>query len=310
MKIAFTSCIRYKPFPIQKEWDYIYEADPDYLFLLGDNIYMDYGIWPFTKEYITAPKKYSVEKFQAIMETKYQNQFEKVASFKKLVEKMRSKNGFFATWDDHDFAWNNANGLHVEKEKKEISRSLFHQYLNCSTNKPHVYYHIDTPMARVIFIDNRYESDRPGKNSQLISKEQFDFIENKLEHHLPYTIICGGITLTESFESWKKYPSQLQKLCRLLEQKEKVLFLAGDVHYNKFVPSKYLKKIDCTTPPQLISSGMHINLLGLGIKADNRNNWGLLELEEDSLAIRFYNGKKIQQKKSDSATQWLKQHLY
>ena len=229
MKIIFTSCVRYEAFKEQKEWDYIYEQDPDYLFLLGDNIYMDYGIWPFTKEYITAPKKYSLEKFRRKMESKYINQFENVPSFKRLIDKMRSKNGFFATWDDHDFAWNNANGLRVEESKKQTSRDLFHQYVNCSTNKPHVYYHIDTPLARVIFIDNRYESDKPGKNNQLISEEQFRFISNKLEHNLPYTILCGGITLTVSSENWCKYPSQLQRLCKLLEKKQKVLFLAGDI---------------------------------------------------------------------------------
>jgi len=145
---------------------------------------MDYGIWPFTKEYIEAPKKYNLKKFKTVMEQKYINQFKNVASFKRLIDKMRAKNGFHAVWDDHDFAWNNVKGVNVN-------------------------------------------------------------------------------------EDWNKYPSDLQRLCKLLEDKEKVLFLAGDVHYNKFVPVKYIKELDCTTPPQLISSWMHINLLGLGIKADN-----------------------------------------
>ncbi len=310
MKIVFTSCIRYEAFKEQKEWEYIYDLNPDYLFLLGDNIYMDYGIWPFTKEYVTAPKKYSLEKFQKVMESKYQNQFEKVPAFQKLVEKMRAKKGFFAIWDDHDFAWNNAKGMHVDSGKKEIARILFHKYTQCSTNMPHVYYHIDTPMARVLFLDNRTDADRAGKNTQLISDEQFQFIEEKLTHTLPYTILCGGITLTESFESWKKYPSQLQRLCRLLENRKNVLFLAGDVHYNKFVPSKKISKLNCSTPPQLIASGMQINLLGLGIKADNRHHWGLLELEEDNLQVTFYNRNKIQYRKSERATQWLQSNLF
>jgi hypothetical protein len=45
MKIAFTSCFRVEAFPQQPVWQRILDEDPDYLFLLGDTIYMDYG-WP------------------------------------------------------------------------------------------------------------------------------------------------------------------------------------------------------------------------------------------------------------------------
>tara|TARA_R110002073_G_scaffold8207_1_gene45647 strand:+ start:88455 stop:89387 length:933 start_codon:yes stop_codon:yes gene_type:complete len=310
MKIAFTSCSRYEAFKEQKEWDYIYDEDPDYVFLLGDNIYMDYGIWPFTKEYIGAPEKYDLEKFTTVMEQKYINQFENVPSFKRLVDRMRAKNGLHAVWDDHDFAWNNANGALVDKEKKQVSRELFHKYTQCSTNIPHVYYHIDTPLARVIFLDNRFDSEKPGESNRLISEAQFQFIEEKLNHNLPYTLLCGGISLTVSSENWSKYPSDLQRLCKLIENKDKVLFLAGDIHYNKFVPAKYFKKLDCTTPIQLISSGMHINLLGLGISIDNRHNWAILELEKRSANITFYNRKKAQKKKSREATMLIQQSFF
>ncbi len=309
MKIVFTSCIRYEAFKEQKEWDYIYDEDPDYLFLLGDNIYMDYGIWPFSKDYIGTPKKYSVEKFKRVMEQKYINQFEKVPSFKRLVDKMRAKNGFYAIWDDHDFAWNNVNGALVDAEKKEVSRALFHQYTQCSTNMPNVYYHIDTPLARVIFIDNRFDAEKFGENNKVISDEQFAFIEEKLEHNLQYTLLCGGISLTESSENWSKYPMQLKKLCNLIENKPNTFFLAGDVHYNKFVPPKTFRNLNCKTPPQFISSGMHINLLGLGISIDNRHNWAVLNLEENTAQIRFYNRNKVQEKKSRKANEWLQMNL-
>lgn len=310
MKIIFTSCVRFEAFPEQKEWDWIYDEDPDYLFLLGDNIYMDYGIWPFSKEYVGSPERLTNEGFKEVMEQKYINQFEKVPAFKRLLDKMRAKNGFFAIWDDHDFAWNNAYGTTVAPVKKQISRELFHKYTQCSTNKPFVYYHVDTPMARVIFLDNRSDSEKPGKNSRLISDAQFQFIEEKLDHKLPYTVLCGGISLTVSSENWAKYPLELQRLCKLLTQKEKVLFLAGDIHYNTFVPAKYLKKLDCSTPPQFIASGMQINLLGLPLSIDNSHNWAKLCLEEDKAEITFYNRDKVQQKKSQKANQWIREHLF
>ena len=219
MKIAFTSCTRYEAFKEQPNWNDIYDKDPDYLFLLGDNIYMDYGI--VGKEINRSPSRLLISDFETIMKKKYDNQF-KVKEFKRLVDKMKEKNGFYAIWDDHDFAWNDAAGSLVVKEKKEISRNLFHEFTNCSTNHPNVYYHIDTPEARVIFIDNRYDSEPAGINNKLISDEQFLFIEEKLNHNLNYTILCGGLTLTKGHEKWENYPKQLEKLCQLLANKERV----------------------------------------------------------------------------------------
>lgn len=308
MKIAFTSCFRYEAFPVQKEWDYILAQNPDYLFLLGDSIYMDFGYFPFSKEPVGKPRHYSTEKFRAIMNTKYRNQFEKVNSFKTLVDTMREKNGFYAIWDDHDFAWDNSKGALICNEKKNISRELFHYYTKCSTNMPHVFYHVDTPLARVIFLDNRTDAEDSGANSILLSEEQFSFIEDKIEHSLPYTLICGGLTLTEGNENWTKYPAQLTRLCNLLEGRKKVFFLSGDIHYNDFKKPIFLKKLGCTTPPQLISSGMQINYLGLGLGFDNKHNWAMLSLEENTAAVTFYKGSKPQKKLTEEANKWIQQN--
>mgnify|MGYP003416429934 CR=1 FL=1 len=44
-KIAFASCCRIESFPDQPVWADVAAEDPDYLFLLGDQIYMDYGFF-------------------------------------------------------------------------------------------------------------------------------------------------------------------------------------------------------------------------------------------------------------------------
>lgn len=309
MKIAFTSCFRYEAFSEQPSWKKIEEQNPDYLFLLGDSIYMDYGLALFSSEYIKKPKKYSDKKFEATMLQKYKNQFEEVSDFKNLVEIMRLKNGFFGIWDDHDFAWDNAKGTLVSHEKKEISRRLFHKFLNCSTNHPHTYYHIDTPMARVIFLDNRTDACPEGENSILLSDEQFLFIEEKLKHNLEYTLICGGITLTRGSENWSKYPAQLLKLCNLIKEAPKVFFLSGDIHYNDFVPPLNLefRGNEFTTPPQLISSGLAINYLGLGIGLDDRHNWAILDLENNHATITYYKKDKPQCSLSLEANEWIEE---
>lgn len=308
MKIAFTSCIRYEAFKKQPEWNLISKQDPDYLFLLGDTIYMDYGPKFFSKEPDGIPKTYSPKYFSEVMEKKYNNQFYLVPEFKKLVEHMKNKNGFFAIWDDHDFAWNNAKGKNIPKEIINISRSLFHKYTNCSTNQPHIFYHVDTPLARVIFIDNRTDADYSGKYNHIISKKQFDFIEEKLQHNLDYTLLCGGLTLTEGGENWFKYELQFIKLCQLLQNKKNVLFLGGDIHRNAFIPPKTINRLNITTPLQLISSGMQA---GLGFPFDlERHNWAILELEKKAVKVSFYDKNGFQCKKSEKANQWIKNNFF
>ena len=309
MKIAFTSCTRYEAFKEQPEWQLISEQDPDYLFLLGDNIYMDYGIPPFSKEPVGCPESYSDKKFERLMKQKYHNQFSLVPPFMELVDKMRSKNGFYAIWDDHDFGWDNAKGAHISATKKKIARKLFHRYLDCSTNLPHTYYHVDTPLARVIFMDNRSDAEDKGRDRKIISDEQFTFIKKKLKHKLKYTIICGGVTLTEGSENWTNYPSQLKKLGKLLKKVENVIFLGGDIHANRFVKPKYLEYLNITTPVQLISSGMQVNYWGLGIPYDDQHNWATLELSEDNVKVRFYNKHGLQRKKSKKATLYLNKNM-
>ena len=309
MKIIFTSCTRYEAFKKQPEWEQISKQNPDYLFLLGDNIYMDYGYFPFSKEPNGSPKEYPKEQFKEIMSKKYAHQFTKVPEFKNLVEHMRSKNGFYAIWDDHDFAWDNAKGGTIRKEKKDISRALFHQYLNCSTNLPHTYYHIDTPLARVIFIDNRTDAEEKGPYNQLLDDEQFEFIKDKLQHSLKYTLLCGGLTLTEGNENWKHYPSQLKQLCKMVEDMDNVLFLGGDIHKNKFVPPKKIRGINITTPVQLISSGMQVNYFGLPLPFDDQHNWAMLELEEKHVQVSFFNKRGLQKKKSQKATEYINNYI-
>jgi alkaline phosphatase D len=301
MKIVFTSCVRFESFPSQPEWDFIFQQDPDYLFLLGDNIYMD---WIKDNR---KPARYSLEKFQSEMTSKYNNQWNE-PHFKHLREYMRAKNGFFGVWDDHDFAWNGAKGAEmtsaISKAKKAFSRSQFHHYFeNCSTNLPEVYYSIDTPVARVIFLDNRYYAEKQGDDSKLLGEKQFRFLAEKLEHNLKYTLICGGLSLTQGDENWGPYPKELLRLSQLLATKKNVLFLAGDIHKNAFIkPRKLIKGV--STPPQIISSGMHIKLF------KEKHNWAMLDFSPTGLKVKFFQRNSTELPVSQNCNDWLMKHGY
>ena len=286
MKIVFTSCMRLEAFESQSVWRDIDELAPDMLVMLGDQIYMDFGLPIFSNEPNGAPKRYSVGKFRNTMDKHYEAQWNE-PHFKKLFEKMHAKNAVHGTWDDHDFAWNNAYGSEVEDAKKNASRELFHKWMNCSTNKPEIYHHIDIPNARVIFLDTRFYADARGASPRnLLGETQFQFLEEKLQHEKLYTIICSGLTLTNGNENWALFDQDFKRLSTLVKDRKNVLFLAGDIHRNKFsIPSS---KRPCY---EIVASGMAVNIFGLPLSFDDRRNWGLIEFDEKEVLVRLTDKK-------------------
>lgn len=289
-RIAFTSCIRYKNFPQQPQWQQIEAARPDYLFLLGDHIYMDFGLFPFSCEYNGKPSHYSPEKFQRIMRRKYQQQWSE-PHFRRLIDNMRERNALFAIWDDHDFAWNNAYGNQISHTIKQISRKLFHEYLDCSSNRPEIYCHADLPLARAIFLDNRYYADPPGDNACLLGDTQWQFLTEKLNHKQPWTLLCSALSLDAGLESWSRYKSEYRRLKQLLQQHKNIVLLSGDIHRNVF-------KSPANGHPchEAISSGMAVNQLGLPFGISDQVNWAQLDVSGHDIKVTLHDkhGSRIQ----------------
>src|SRR5687767_3937034 len=100
MRIAFASCCLLGHDHEQITWQRIGGQRPDWLILMGDNIYMDY--FPD----LNAGKCLSDKDFGLLMQSKYQAQFEH-PSFNQLIRgDLGKRPNVLATWDDHDFAWN------------------------------------------------------------------------------------------------------------------------------------------------------------------------------------------------------------
>ena len=88
MKIAFTSCFDVLDDNIQKVWTKVAEQSPDVILLLGDSIYMDFGlsIWPWLSDHpLGKPRRMGPEKFADEMYNRYKAQ-SKVESFRNLIE--------------------------------------------------------------------------------------------------------------------------------------------------------------------------------------------------------------------------------
>jgi len=314
-RIAFTSCVRFKPGQAQTGWRDILAADPDYLFLLGDQIYMDFGLWPFSAEYAGRPKSYSPARFARVMRDKYERQWSE-PNFAALLAHMRAKNGFYGVWDDHDFAWNNAYGNDASlpadaamAEKRDIARGLFHEFMACAPQPPEVYGCIDVPLTRVIFLDNRYHAtplDAP--EPALMGPVQMDFLRRHLQHEHPYTLICAGLSLSHSSENWSRYTAEFAEFRQLLQGSQglqRVLYLGGDVHKNAFgAPAA------SGVPPcyEVISSGLCVNYLGLPFEFDRRRNWTLLTLQAQQVLVEQFDKSGVS-RYSIAAANWQSQDL-
>lgn len=324
MKIAFASCVCYDQFNKQPWWDDIKAVNPDYLFLLGDNIYMD----DLDPEKLEPLKEMSPQDFTDLMSYKYKQQFD-VANFKSLVESLSSRNRLHAIWDDHDFAWNNARGRENPSEsdriKFKMSQELFNIYFH--PDKPNdspIYHSFQEGDVKFIFLDNRMYAQKPGETSELLGENQWNFLINELNIPAKFNILCGGISLNMGRENWKRYPAELVKLCKLIASKN-VIYLAGDIHRNEFVepieikklfPNKYIhnefinSNSHLKTPAQFITSGFAVRPI-----INNRHHWALLTFEEGSIKIEYYKSDLrkatvVDRKLSDKACKWLQANFY
>jgi len=239
-KIAFGSCAHQNhSIPILNN---VVEHKPDLFIFLGDNIYGD------SKEMDT-------------LRAKYQRLGAK-ASYKNLKKNVN----IIATWDDHDFGWNDAGKYYKYKEEsKEIFLDFF-DVSDSSERRTHkgIYhseeYEINGKTVQVILLDERtfrddlkyykgefkndtryfyhldYAPHSQYDNSTILGKAQWKWLENQLLKPADVRIIGSGTQFGIEFngyESWANFPGEQLKFLNLIKSTKAngVLFISGDVHY-------------------------------------------------------------------------------
>jgi phosphodiesterase/alkaline phosphatase D-like protein len=289
MKIAFTSCFDAIDDSQQTVWDRVGDLSPDVLLLLGDSVYMDFGI--FGERRNGWPRKVSDDIFATTLYDRYRSQWN-VESFRRLLSS-RLKLGM--TWDDHDFAWNNSRGAGSEKrravsrEKRLISRALFlqfHQTLEngasqyptrpsmaelLSTEDAGIQSTFDIEHVRFIMLDGRSFREDPNDvpNAEMHGREQRAWLAERLGSWDGLKIIGAGTVLSRSRESWDQY---LDYAWLLAQPASQVIVLTGDVHKN-ITPHLHKK-----TPPlyEITSSGAARPGLG-----GASGNFGILDIGDE-----------------------------
>jgi alkaline phosphatase D len=244
-KIAFGSCAHQDhPLPI---FDVVVKHQPDLFVFLGDNIYGD------TKNMEALKAKY--------------NMLESKESFQNLKKNV----DIIATWDDHDYGWNDAGKEYPKKEEsKEIFLDFFDEPRDSERRKHKgIYtsymYEFGGKKLQIILLDVRTFRDQLKPYSNEVSKddrffyspyygihndddlsesnratflggEQWTWLEEELKKPADLRLIGSGSQFGieyNSYEAWANFPNEQLKMLNLINktQANGVLFITGDVHY-------------------------------------------------------------------------------
>lgn len=241
-RIAFGSCgSETNELPV---FNKVVEHQPDFFIFLGDNIYGD------TKNMDTLRAKY----LRLGSKPSYQN--------------LKENTQILATWDDHDYGWNDAGKEYEFKaQSKEIFMDFFEEPEGSTRrNHPGIYhsyaYEYGNRTLQIILLDirtfrdrlqpynNEFEKDsryhfyRPeyapykSADSTLLGENQWKWLEEELQKPADIRLIGSGTQFGiewNGYEAWANFPHEQQRMLNLIERTKAsgVMFLTGDVHYSE-----------------------------------------------------------------------------
>jgi alkaline phosphatase D len=236
IKLAFTSCMDAREFPNQPVWRAIADMHPDALFLLGDQIYMDWKLKPKWKR-IFVSEADGPQKFAEDMHYRYSLQWG-VLEFRKLVCDVVQRGGrdrVLVTWDEHDMAWNNCYGearddgssdpisdkKHgVPKLARDIAILLFKQFVNVlrtgdfGADYPLLPSKVLSPPSalrgvqeelkigdlEVLVLDERfYRTAREHPAARILGEAQLKWLQSKVSTGKGLVVVAGSSPLSHRY---------------------------------------------------------------------------------------------------------------
>lgn len=217
-KIAFGSCNNQND--KQPLWADMINQQPDLFIWGGDNIYADWG------------KSDSVERAY-----KKQNAHPDYADFK-------LKTPMLGTWDDHDYAYNEAGGDNTFKtESQKLFLDFFDVPKDSARRDQEGIYHSyeansEGRKIKFIMLDNRYFKGLESK-APLLGETQWQWLENQFKNSTASLhVIVTGLSIFSPLipytEEWRQYPSEINRLLNLLKtyQVKAPVFITGDKHFS------------------------------------------------------------------------------
>lgn len=216
-RIAFGSCNDQGD--AQPLWEDLLVQKPDLWIWGGDNVYVD---WMAGQSMENAYQ--------------FQNKHPRYHLFKQQTP-------IIGTWDDHDYAYNNATGSYQEKA---FSQQLALDFLEVPQNsflreQEGIYqsyeFGAENKRIKILLLDNRYFKNLDPEYPML-GKTQWQWLEDQLTHSTAkiHFIVTGLPVLSPIIpytEEWAE-TSELNRMLNLLNKTKPqgVVFLTGDKHFS------------------------------------------------------------------------------
>lgn len=295
-RIALGSCNEQsRPTPL---WRPLMQSDPDLLLLLGDNVYAD------TKDPAEIQAAYDELAAQA--------------GFAEARERMP----ILATWDDHDYGWNDSDRHYPAKHE---SRQIMLDFFEVPQDSPRrtrsgIYesYLFGPPEQRVqvILLDLRWNKTpwkRRGRGpvtgdgfpggyapsydpaSTMLGEEQWAWFEQQLQVPARLRLIGSSLQALSTgsqWEGWAMMPLERERLLRTIRDSGVggVLFVSGDTHWAELARVQPVDSGVRYPLYELTSSGLNHGWEFTQINNPYRvslpywkPNWGLIQIDWDSL---------------------------
>jgi alkaline phosphatase D len=213
-KIAFGSCAWQGD--AQPIWNAIANCNPALYIGGGDNVYCD-----------SADEK--------VMRQAYAD----LAAIPEW-QNFRSRIPIIATWDDHDYGWNDSGAEYPKKhESKEMFLEFFEEPLNSPRRfregvyQSYIYGHGDESL-QIILLDLRWFKTE----KTLLGEEQWLWLEDQLQKPARARLLMSSIQFISEEHEWEKWsnlPEEKRRFLDLIDrlQIENLLILSGDMHFGE-----------------------------------------------------------------------------
>lgn len=217
--IAFGSCCRIQYDPQQRIFDAIRRVQPDMFLWLGDNIYGDSDEPDVLSELYTRQRV--------------------VPSLEPLLRTVPQ----LAIWDDHDFGYNDSDGLSPFKDESlRLFRSYWANPSSGSGGAPGVWFKHSYGGVDFFFLDGRFHRD-PSAKADSATKTMLGPVQKAwlkaelLNSRAPFKVLVSGTGLSsaekgEGGDSWAVYPSERDEILDFIRDRRicGVFCISGDSH--------------------------------------------------------------------------------
>ena len=250
---VFSACLRekYMGYDIFAE---IEKVNPDFVALLGDQMYGDYdGNLNKLESYLSDDyaKKELTDAGETVLNDKsvleaFRNKYSRV--FKENYQKMASHIPVMATWDDHDFGEDNSDGTYpYKKDALKVFNENYPAYPYEDENGG-IYYNFSIANVDVFVLDTRWYrtpmQSEDGEEKSMLGPVQLEWLLNGLKNSgSPFKIVFSSTSLNDyggdtsskrkGFDSWMGYKYERNILLSFIEENniQGVLVFSGDQHY-------------------------------------------------------------------------------